>query len=61
MVVAVFDRDWQYKPFHILSWPFITHLDNDVSSMMVGIGRLTFDCCHIVIASDDDNGEFIGV
>ena len=28
---------------------------------MVGIGRITFDCRHIVTATDDDNGEFISI
>ena len=59
--VAVFDRNWQCYPFQMLSWPFIIHWHNDISEMMVGIGAITFDCCLIAMASDDVNGEFIGI
>jgi hypothetical protein len=29
--------------------------------MMVGIGRISFDCCLIVTVSDDDNGKLIEI
>ena len=42
----------------MLSWQIIIRSHNDVSEMLVGIGRIKFDCRHIVTASDDDNGKF---
>ena len=57
--VAVFDRNWQCNPFQMISWPFIILSHNDISEMSVGIGPIKFDCCHIVTASDDDNGKIL--